>query len=178
MFALSFHVDYWDRLGWKDPFGDKAFSNRQRSYARAFQSQRVYTPQVIVNGRTEVVGSSRSKVRGAIGEAMKAPARAAVTLSRRGAEVAYAVEGATDGALLNVVVVEDRQTVEVGRGENSGRTLKHANVVRWFQAIPLAKGVGGAVEVALPKGSARVIAYVQDPKTMAISGAVQLPLTD
>ena len=71
VFALAFHVDYWDYIGWKDPYAKKAFSERQQRYAQTFRSNRIYTPQMVVNGTEEFVGSNRAKARANIESALK-----------------------------------------------------------------------------------------------------------
>ena len=80
VFCLSFHVDYWNRLGWTDPYSAPAFSRRQQSYAQAFKNDQVYTPQMIVNGTEEFVGSDRHRSRAAIDAALKRPERVQINL--------------------------------------------------------------------------------------------------
>ena len=82
--ALAFHVDYWDRLGWKDPFSSDAATARQNAYAKAWGTRRLYTPQMVVNGREEFVGSSEAQADAAVAAALKRPAT--VALDARAAE--------------------------------------------------------------------------------------------
>ncbi|MEZ6188499.1 MAG: DUF1223 domain-containing protein [Planctomycetota bacterium] len=98
VFALAFHVDYWDHLGWRDPYGQRAFSQRQRVYSARLSGGRVYTPQLVINGAAEAIGSSRFQVRGALDRALARPAPATVALTRAGGRLAYRVEGAPPGA--------------------------------------------------------------------------------
>ncbi|MEM1042170.1 MAG: DUF1223 domain-containing protein [Bacteroidota bacterium] len=178
LLPLAFHVDYWNRLGWTDPFSDAAYSQRQRAYARTFQSGRVYTPQMIVNGRREFVGSRRHEAQSAIRQALteSAPAviRLLATTAADAVTVTYSVEDAPEETVLNLALVQRRAAQSIPRGENAGRTLEHANVVRAFatvdaeagtQTLPLPAGLN-AEEVA-------VVAYVQDPETMQMYGAGQ-----
>ncbi len=183
LLVLAFHVDYWNRLGWRDPFSDAAYSQRQRAYARSFASGRVYTPQMIVNGRREFVGSRRREAEAAVRQALEQPASAGITLrpSMIGdvVSVEYAVDGAPSGAVLHLALVQRRAEQAIPRGENKGRTLRHANVVRAFETV-LADA--GTQTLTLPRGlqpnEAAIIAYVQHPETMHIAGAAQAALHD
>lgn len=130
--ALGEHVDYWNRLGWKDPFSSPQFSQRQREYAAGFGTGS-YTPQAVVNGRYEFVGSQRAKLAEAVARAAQAP-RATVTLSRPSAtalaiRVSQLPTGTGPTEVL-LALTETGLSTQVGRGENSGRLLHHAAVVR------------------------------------------------
>jgi hypothetical protein len=181
LFPLAFHVDYWNRLGWTDPFSDEAYSQRQRAYARVVGSGRVYTPQMVVNGHTEFVGSRRAQAEQALQRALKHPASATVDLTgsieNRTVEVAYAVKGAPEGTVLNLALVQQRAEQDVPRGENAGRTLYHANVVRAFETVP---GATGVQRLALPRGlraeDAAVVGYAQLSTTMEVIGASRVQL--
>src|SRR5262245_9342561 len=98
VYALSFHVDYWDRLGWKDRYSSAAYSKRQGEYARRFRLASLYTPQLVVNGEQEMVGSDARSVEAALRAALARPAqtRIAITATARGLEVSvrYRVEKA------------------------------------------------------------------------------------
>jgi hypothetical protein len=186
IFCLSFHVDYWNRLGWRDPYSEAAFARRQRDYARVFKSDQVYTPQMIVNGSTEFVGSDRTRARKHIDVALKQPPRATVKLSQEQGNdpssvvFAYEVGQAPRGGVLNLAVVERGLVSKVKRGENGGRTLRHENVVRAFQTTRLGEAAKGTVELKLPAGlvrkNASAIAYVQDADTWAVLGASAVEL--
>lgn len=183
IFTLSFHVDYWNRLGWIDPFSAEAYTDRQGAYARALGLASIYTPQMIVNGRREFVGSNAATAREAIASALAEPATAWVTLgmtTRRGSGdvvVEYQVSGETGGRVLNIALVESELSVKVPRGENAGRTLHHDDVVRAFTTVALDGTGAGNIDIPVGAGLRReslsVIAYVQDPATMAITGATQ-----
>jgi hypothetical protein len=186
VFGLSFHVDYWNSLGWRDPYSDAAFSRRQREYARALKSDQVYTPQMVVNGRTEFVGSDRTRARKQIDLALKQPAPAAVKLTQEekkdmsSVAFAYEVERAARGSVLNVAVVERGLVSKVKRGENGGRTLRHENVVRAQETSLLGDAAKGTVQLKLPADLVRknsmAIAYVQDSDTWAILGATAVEI--
>lgn len=176
IYPLSFHVDYWNQLGWADPYSDRRFSERQRAYARALMD-RVYTPQIVVNGRVGVVGSRRERVYAAIraGLAQEAPVALAlddVVHTASDVSLAYRAAPLRAGMVVNIAVVERGLAQTVSRGENAGRTLRHANVVRAFHTTPDASG---HLTLPLPEGldpmRCTVIAYAQDVDTMHILGA-------
>ncbi len=149
--ALAFHVDYWDYLGWTDRFATRDFTNRQRSYARAMGEPMIYTPQLVVGGVDHVVGSNHADVNDAIaGAATRDPLieiglgwsdRHALTVSIPAAPY----DG--DATIWFVRYGKEAQT-DVTSGENAGRTLRHANIVKELTAIGMWKGE--AMEITLP----------------------------
>jgi hypothetical protein len=180
VFPLAFHVDYWNNLGWTDRFSDAAYSRRQSDYARAFNSDEVYTPQLIVNGVDQFVGSDRDAAKRAIDAALAKPASATitVTVSTSGAgsyRVSYAVVGASRDTAVNVAVVERGLKTDVRAGENGGRVLRHENVVRWFRSTTIS--ADGKDQIDLPRlddvnfKNASIIAYAQEPGNGAVLGA-------
>ena len=186
VFALAFHVDYWDYIGWKDPFASRVFSERQRQYCEAFRSNRIYTPQMIVNGQREFVGSDGSRANAAIQWALAQPARVEVKLQKQKTSpsnelmLSYEVAGLSKEAWLNIALVERGLVNNIKRGENSGRILQHENVVRVFQTVSLKNSRSGLVTIELPNTvklqNSSIIGYVQDAKTMEVLGAVGLEL--
>ncbi len=183
VYPLSFHVSYWNYLGWEDPFSRKEFSDRQRNYARALQSS-VFTPQMVFNGSAQCVGSSKSQVRSKLTKALTKESRNRVKLSTQSegnkVQVKYKIEGSLTERVLQVALVERMISIEVRRGENGGRTLEHDNVVRSFKTLLLHRGPSGNYEVELPntfnKSQGSIIAYVQNSKTLQILGASQVKL--
>src|SRR5262245_25901355 len=136
--ALGEHVDYWDRLGWKDRFSSAALTKRQQQYADRFNLPSIYTPQVVVDGRSELVGSDGDAARRTIARARQTPhgvLRIAIE-SRAASVVAVAIDVADlpasrgDRADIIVAITEDGLRSNVTRGENHGRVLAHAAVVR------------------------------------------------
>jgi len=125
--ALGFHISYWDRLGWKDPLSSEASTERQRSYARRLNGGQIYTPQMVIEGSGDMVGSNRAAVLAALHEA-RPVAAAAVTFApdRRSVRIGA---GTGDGSVLLVRFIR-HQTTEVAAGENAGRILQDANGVR------------------------------------------------
>jgi hypothetical protein len=180
VFALSFHVDYWNHLGWKDPFSRPGFTERQRLYSQAFEG-RIYTPQMIVNGTWEFTGSKGGTARERIAEALSRPSEVAIALETdlaadgRSLRISYRASGHAPGNLLNLALVEKDISVPVERGENGGRTLRHENVVRAFRTLSLDADGAGNAELEIPPGTrtanAMLIAYAQRPVTMRLLGA-------
>ena len=182
IFPLAFHVDYWDELGWPDPFASSAFTARQRAYA---VDGRMYTPQAVVDGRTELVGSQRSRLEHAVAEAVhEQHAAVELSVSADGQRLRVSVHvGALPRssdeprASVFVAVTELEATVAVPRGENAGKTLRHTDVVRTFADAGTVPASGGDVSVALavPSGvsraALRVVAFVQRARDHAIVGA-------
>lgn len=154
LLVLGFHVDYWDRLGWKDPFSSPAATQRQRRYAAALGSG-VYTPQLVVGGRREMVGSDRVSVLTAVEAARKELGRAPSPVLRLDAREGKAVltVGAGQGAgTLWLVGFDDEHTTQVGSGENGGRRLTEVNVVRSLRDVGLWQGAPLQVEAEWPPG--------------------------
>jgi hypothetical protein len=185
---LEFHVDYWDRLGWKDPFSSAGFTRRQQDYSKVFGEDRVYTPQLVVDGAAEVAGSDEPKVMDAIRKAATGthlPLR--VSASLRGDALRLTVESPAAPSGLEktdivVALVEDGLSSSVRRGENVGRTLKHSAVVRRQQAIAALEpeafvGEGEwRVNAAWQRAQLRVVAFLQGQKTRRIYGAASAPV--
>ncbi|HLK23808.1 MAG TPA: DUF1223 domain-containing protein [Caulobacteraceae bacterium] len=143
--ALSWQVTYWDNLGWKDTFGSPAFTARQWDYARAFHRREVATPEVVVNGRSDVVGSNRSELEDLIRRADRGVAGPELKIER---DRVTASGPAQRGLVLLVRYDPNIIQVPIRRGENGGLTLPHKNVVR--QVVGLGAWDGGVRTYALP----------------------------
>lgn len=145
LLTLSFGVTYWDRLGWKDTFASPHFTQRQWDYARAFHRSEVFTPEVVVNGRADVVGADRSELEGLI---KREGGVAGPDLSIGNGVVSV---GAGSGEAEVWLVRYDPRIVQVpvSRGENSGRTLPHKNVVK--ELVKLGDWSGKAVAYGVPQ---------------------------
>ena len=159
--ALSFGVTYWDQLGWKDTFAQKKFTDRQWDYAKGLRHDNVGTPQVVINGRLDVVGQSVPEIDSALKRAALAAGGPAVTLSSGN----VAIAGAAPKRAADVWLVRyDPNIVQVPvrRGENGGKTLPHKNVVR--ELTRLGGWSGGAASYAVPAGPAglKTAILVQD----------------
>jgi hypothetical protein len=183
VYTLSFHVDYWNSLGWADPFSRPEFTARQQAYADALGGG-VYTPEMVVNGKSAFVGSREGAARREVRSALALPAamvRLEAAIEGSNVNVTYAVSGYAAGSVLRLALVEPERSVAVGRGENGGRTLRHHNVVRAFATAPLQRQGMGAASLGMPAGlepgSLRLIGFVQDPGTLAIGGAAETAVT-
>jgi hypothetical protein len=184
IFPLEFHVDYWNYLGWQDPFSLPFAAERQRQYASARRNADIYTPQMIVNGTEEFAGSDRTRAWKAVDSALARPVHTEITMhASRGSAgwlVEYQVKGVSHGCVIGVAVVESGLVSQVRRGENAGATLTHANVVRDFTSQPIGDTGDGRVTLKPPtRGSSKnlqLIAFVQDAHTLAMLGATSLEL--
>ena len=159
--ALTFHVTYWNNLGWRDPFSFPGATERQRRYVAASVSPNVYTPAMVVDGRQDVVGSDRPAVLAALARAQAgADAAIPVGVSRTAGGLAItlgdgagAAAGAQPGRGTVLLVGYDREhRTQVGRGENGGRTLVEANVVRSIAPVGTWTGRSLRLDVAAPAG--------------------------
>ena len=184
VYPLSFHVDYWNYLGWRDRFSQADFSARQHAYNWINPSGGTYTPQAVVNGRAESVGSNASRIDGLVSSALEAAPRAFVALeakrSTSSITVSYRVTGETADRVLNLALVEPHAESAVASGENAGERLAHVNVVRAFTTRPLAASTAGAwafePKAELVSGAIRVVAYVESASQHDIIGASALEL--
>lgn len=148
--ALSFHVDYWDYIGWKDPFALPESSSRQRAYAQHFGERYVYTPAMVVQGLAQISGARPATVRRMIETAHGEAMPAAVTLVREGDGVSVRIaEGMAEGpADVYLALFDARHTTNIRRGENGGRALTYTNVVRSLRKI--GTWDGAATTIAVP----------------------------
>jgi hypothetical protein len=183
IFPLSFHVDYWNYLGWKDIYSSSFYSERQKKYASVLNLESIYTPQLVINGNKECVGSNNANVSNAVTTSLKQSASVhivgeAVKMENR-VVVNCSLEGDFKQDVLNVALVETKTSVLVKAGENNGETLNHYNVVRQWEVINTVAEKNNAV-VELPKDvlftNAKIILYTQNKETYKITGAAQLNL--
>lgn len=176
--ALTFHVQYWDDLGWRDRFGLPASTERQRLYARVLRLSSVYTPQVVIDGNADYVGSDR----GAIGAALathRTGVPVAMTLSDGEVRISIGAEAKTPTCDVLLVAYLRSADSPVGRGENAGRTLREFNIVRGVRR--LGPWNGGALEYrvdvkTLPTDATHVAVLVQSAGQAPIIGAASAAL--
>ena len=191
--ALGEHVDYWDHLGWKDRFSSARLTDRQRVYNARFNTDSIYTPQMVVDGRAELVGSDAAGAHRAIDRAAAAPhgaVRSAVESSANRAQIAVDVNvsglpaiARGDRAEILVAITEDHLSSDVTRGENHGLVLKHAAVVRSLTTIGDAVAPASSGRADLPLGPdwhrdrLKIVAFVQEhrSRTILASAAVTMP---
>jgi hypothetical protein len=184
VYILSFHVDYWNYIGWKDVFSKPEYTQRQRQYASKLLLASIYTPQVVVNGRHEFVGSNKAKLQSTITSELKNMAGKIIDVSATATDgkivtVTYeAKEAASED--LNIALIQNQGTTEVKRGENGGRKLYHINIVRDFKTVAVTKGGKGTVRLAIPEGlsndNCAVIAYLQQKNNGIITAAKKINL--
>jgi hypothetical protein len=181
VYILAYHVDYWNSLGWKDAFSSADYSKRQNAYARYLHLQQIYTPQIVVNGKTEFVGSEEGTLRSAIKTSLQkeSPVQLSlniVSLGKGQANLKYAAEGADKNTVLLVAFVQKNAQTKVERGENQGRTLAHVQIVRKLQSVSLS-GNNGAINVSLPNGfdpkEWEIVGILQNSSSGAITGAAR-----
>ena len=143
IYALEFHVDIWNRLGWKDPFSRYQFTIRQKNYNDALAEMEIYTPQLFVNGNKPFVGTDKKRLLNEIDQELKKPAPVTLSLSKNELSTSDTLlieyESSKTDKNLNVYIalVQRGLVSKVGKGENSGKTLTHENVVRTFENVPL-----------------------------------------
>lgn len=184
--ALGEHVDYWDQLGWKDKFSSPLFSARQQDYGKAFHLESVYTPQIVVNGEKEVLGSDSRAVLDAISKAAKEP-QAQVTIAMTSSQnVSFSVSKLPSGsheAEILLGVTEGGLVTSVFGGENNGRQLRHAAVVRSLSSLgrldPNHPGEYSAVaqlnlRQEWNRANVTLVLLVQDRVTRRILGAASV----
>jgi hypothetical protein len=170
--ALAFHVTYWDRLGWKDPFSMEAATRRQDVYGRRF-GDGSYTPEMVVDGAASMVGSARGEVNSAIENAKRNSRTAAsVSLTKNGEQVSIEVGAGSGSGNILLIGFDHEHTTAVGRGENSGRTLVEANVVRSIRSVGQWSGTPMRISERFPEG--QDVAVVLEAPDGRIIGASRL----
>ena len=171
--ALSMPIDYWDYLGWKDTLADARFSARQKAYSRMRGDRNVYTPQVIVNGSVQVIGSDRAKIEGAISDTAKADGvmSVPVSITLAGKQVTVSVAASTRGPSAShgevwICSVSKEVPIAIGRGENRGQKITYYNVVRNLLKVGDWNGTSGSWTVPLEnvtrEGIDAAVVFVQD----------------
>jgi hypothetical protein len=175
--ALELHVDYWNRLGWTDPFSQASFSARQRMHAYTMHSSSVYTPQMVIDGTGELVGSNESGAKAAIERAARAP-HVPVKLARDGDAIAIDIEAAPAGegtthAML--ATTERGLRTNVTAGENRGETLAHGPVVRSLRFVADLGATGLHTRVTQSRvAGTRVVVFVEGRDSLHVLGAATI----
>jgi hypothetical protein len=170
---LSFHVDYWNDLGWADPFSSPHWSHRQREYAGALQESGVYTPQVVIDGRAHVVGSDRRGLEKAVA---MAPAMESLQVTAAWSGQTLEVHSASTqvaGTELWVAVWQDGLSTKVEHGENQGKIMRNNHVVRRLTKL----STKGAASVVLDPAWRNLggLLFAQRTSDRAIVAATELP---
>lgn len=183
VYLLAFHVDYWNRLGWKDPYSSKQFSQRQTDYTKTLKAE-TYTPQVIINGSCEFLGVDSLAMRAAIGTAIKqnmAARRPVCILKRSGQKltVTCQADAILSGNNIYAALVEKQAKNSVTAGENKGLILQHINVVR---DMDVGTVKASAIKLTLTMTGMpspedyEVMVFTQQPGSLQITSAVRVKL--
>ncbi|WP_172278868.1 DUF1223 domain-containing protein [Chryseobacterium sp. LAM-KRS1] len=178
VYILAYHVDYWNRLGWKDRFSSIENSERQQQYSRILGSQ-VYTPQLVVNGKQQFVGSDREAVENSIINAVSHTASNSIDLKAESdskqINIHYKVSGNDSHSKLLLTLVQKKASTNVVKGENEGRHLNHWQIVHKQIQISLQNNSEGVSTFSIPENfnttDWEIIGFVQNTKTGQISGA-------
>ncbi len=182
--ALSEHVDYWNDIGWRDPFSSSLFTSRQQRYASALRGRGIYTPQMIVDGAEEFVGSDPFHAADTIARAARKP-KMRVQMQCDGASVLIGVDGIPPGfrdAEVLLAITEDGLSSDVRAGENRGRQMRHASIVRSLEpAGRVANGQFSSkrslkLNASWSRPNLSAVALVQDAKSLRLAGAAKLHL--
>jgi hypothetical protein len=187
VYLLDFHVDYFNNMGWIDPFSRKAFTERQKMYGRIFPEAGLYTPQVIINGNEEMLGSDAGKVSFAVNSALKNTQNSFIYISdikNTGKDsflVKFNTKNLPERADVNIVLVQKEVVSKVIRGENAGKILTHHNIVRWMKSLS-SNETSAMIEPSQIAGASlsefSIIVFVQDPSTLKILAADKKDLTN
>lgn len=183
---LGFHVDYWNSLGWKDRFSSAEFTRRQEQYEQSLNVDGPYTPQMVVDGSAEFVGNDADRAQKTIENEASQPDAVAVAISSPTAGQLKVEAKSNNSSAANVflAITEDNLTTNVGSGENGGRTLHHAAVVREFrqlgqlQAGSFSATVPIKLESEWKRKDLRAVVFVQDAPEGKIQGAASTGLSD
>ncbi|WP_316634051.1 DUF1223 domain-containing protein [uncultured Flavobacterium sp.] len=183
LYVLSYHVDYWDRQGWKDVFSNTDYTKRQYDYAKFMDKDPIYTPQLIINGKIDYIASQETAVRNGIKSALSKPVTTNLSLEASQANnnlsVNYNIEGTFKNSSLLIAIVQKAAKTNVKRGENANRVLSHYQIVRHLHSVDL-KSTKGTIAVHLLKGfntkDFEVIGFVQDKNNGSILGATRAVL--
>ena len=175
---LSFHVDYWNRLGWTDPFSSSDYSDRQRNYAQALNLESVYTPQLVVNGEYELVGSNRGGAETAIKKVLKEKSLVQIDINDvkvSGNKVSFTstINGDFKKTDLLAAILQKQATTKVRAGENGGATLSHINIVRDLkkQAASQKTNFELTIPGKLMNSDWELVVYAQEKSDLKITGA-------
>ena len=180
--AMSEHVTYWDHQGWKDPFGSPRFTERQQMYAKRLGVADIFTPQLVIDGTVQMIGSDTAALKRALADAARRPKPPLIVTASLTAndEVTGSASGpgleagAIEGADLVWALTEDDLAVDVSRGENARRTLHHSGVVRVLSGKKIARGTAAPLTIVMRvpsgarPGNLRLVAFVQSPKSKRV----------
>ncbi len=181
IFVLEYHVDYWNRLGWKDPLSKFQFSRRQENYSRVLAEKELYTPEIVVNGSTSFSGTKESSLKAEIEKVSSLKTTFTFTamkdsVSKDTLYISYTVPKADQNAVFRLAIIESNISTNVSAGENSNKTFINNYVVRILFSVD---GIKKSAQVKIPlKGmkinsQMEIVGFVQSKQTMKILGAVR-----
>ncbi len=184
VYCLAYHVDYWNKLGWKDPFSKFQFTRRQENYSRILPSHEMYTPQMVVNGTQEYTGTDQSKVQKGIQAALTNQEMTQLelvldTIRQDTAYISWKISSEDKNTVLQLAFTESGLISKVESGENAGKTLLHNDVVRVFTAVNN-PGKTGQTKILLkdrnPSLKAELTGFIQNKQNYKIAGAARISL--
>lgn len=169
---VGYHVDYWDKLGWKDVFSNPSFTERQEYYSTIFHLNSIYTPQVVINGKKEFIGSNKNQLTSSIEDQLNERSAVSIKLTavqntEGKIDVHYSAEGVdTKKEQAILVLIQKMATNEIRKGENQGKTLHHINIVRKILYLPLKeKTTSFTLPAGLQKEDVFVTGFIQDKRS-------------
>lgn len=174
---LALHVDYWDYLGWKDEFGSAKYTARQKKYAHHARDRMVYTPQVVVQGQSRMVGSHGSEVEAAIRKHFAQIKPVRLSINRKGATLiiqAEAVQPTKGAHWVQLVRYRPAEKVAIKRGENAGKTITYHNVVTSWQLLGKWNGSEPLLMEATAEGGDPIVVIIQADGPAEILAAARL----
>jgi hypothetical protein len=181
VYVLGYHVDYWDQLGWKDIFSSHAYTQRQGEYAKAFKLSSIYTPQIVVNGTEQFVGSDKNKLNAAVNKDLQQSSDVKLNVDAKASgnqTVNVSFNTNASDANVHIALIQLNAENKIQRGENTGATLHHVNVVRDTKTTTAV--ANGNIALTIPAGlSAKnccVIAFTQDMNDNKITSATQVSI--
>jgi hypothetical protein len=182
VYILAYHVDYWDRLGWKDTFSHADYSKRQAQYASWLSLRQIYTPQLIINGKDQFVGSDEPEIRKSISTQLsggsKANLKIDANLENSALKVNYFATGAFENSNVLIALAQKSAQNKISNGENAGRSLSHIQIVRKLQVQQLNRSGNGNLVIDLPKGfnakNSEILGLVQNKNTGEILSAAKV----
>lgn len=174
---LALHVDYWDYIGWKDPFGSPAHAKRQRDYAAVGNRRTIYTPEMIVGGVTDIVGAKPMALSKAIAEHSRMAAKVSIDVRRNGDSLtvqSQPLEAGLGQMTVHLVRYTPNQTTKIKRGENRGRTLDYANIVEGWAVLTEWDGTAPLDLTVNIKGEKPAVVIIQQDTVGPILAAARI----
>ncbi|WP_462266794.1 DUF1223 domain-containing protein [Mucilaginibacter sp.] len=184
VYILAYHVDYWNRLGWKDPFSSHAYSARQYQYSNWLKLNGVYTPQIVVNGQKEFIGSQEGTLRNAIKSGLQSNTDSKLQLTGfavTGTRITVRYQAADATNVLVLAAVQKQATIKVKAGENDGRTLSHVQIVQALKQFNTNGQNSGTVTLDLPSNAdtqnLELVGFLQNSQNGQITAATRITAT-